>query len=287
MAIKVYSTNYKQMIEKIFETKQHFFNTFGGGLQTAEGAEYNEDFMKIKVSPTNVVINKYDMGENVAFGTGTGNSNRFGPRQEIKSVDKTVPYDEPIAIHEGIDRFTVNDIPEQVLAERAALHAEKWIEYINQYMSKLLDTNAGETKQVALTEDALIKLFFETRKTFVNKKVSKSRAWNAYVTPDVYDILINAKLTTNAKNSSANVDEQTLNKFKGFILRELPEEYFQKNTQAIFVPDNIGVVGLGIETYRTIDSADFNGIAIQGAGKLANYIPDDNKVAIIKAQIAG
>lgn len=287
MAIKVYSTNYKQMIEKIFETKQHFFNTFGGGLQTAEGAEYNEDFMKIKVSPTNVVINKYDMGENVAFGTGTGNSNRFGPRQEIKSVDKTVPYDEPIAIHEGIDRFTVNDIPEQVLAERAALHAEKWIEYINQYLSKLLDTNAGETKQVALTEDALIKLFFEARKTFVNKKVSTARDWNAYVTPDVYNILIDSKLTTNAKNSSANVDEQTLNKFKGFILRELPEEYFQKNTQAIFVPDNIGVVGLGIETYRTIDSADFNGIAIQGAGKLANYIPDDNKVAIIKAQIAG
>lgn len=287
MAIKVYSTNYKQMIEKIFETKQHFFNTFGGGLQTAEGAEYNEDFMKIKVSPTNVVINKYDMGENVAFGTGTGNSNRFGPRQEIKSLDKTVPYDEPIAIHEGIDRFTVNDIPEQVLAERAALHAEKWIEYINQYLSKLLDTNAGETKQVALTEDALIKLFFEARKTFVNKKVSTARAWNAYVTPDVYNILIDSKLTTNAKNSSANVDEQTLNKFKGFILRELPEEYFQKNTQAIFVPDNIGVVGLGIETYRTIDSADFNGIAIQGAGKLANYIPDDNKVAIIKAQIAG
>ena len=116
MAIKVYTTNYQKMIEKIFETKQHFFNTFGGGLQTAEGAEYNEDFMKIKVSPTNVVINKYDMGENVAFGTGTGNSNRFGPRQEIKSVDKTVPYDEPIAIHEGIDRFTVNDIPEQVLS---------------------------------------------------------------------------------------------------------------------------------------------------------------------------
>lgn len=287
MAIKVYSTNYKQMIEKIFETKQHFFNTFGGGLQTAEGAEYNEDFMKIKVSPTNVVINKYDMGENVAFGTGTGNSNRFGPRQEIKSIDKAVPYDEPIAIHEGIDRFTVNDIPEQVLAERAALHAEKWTEYINQYLSKLLDTNAGETKQTTLTEEGLVKLFFESRKYFINKKVSKSRAWNAYVTPDIYDILINSKLTTNAKNSSANVDEQTLNKFKGFILRELPEEYFQKNTQAIFVPDNIGVVGLGIETYRTIDSADFNGVAIQGAGKLANYIPDDNKVAIIKAQIAG
>lgn len=286
MTIKVYSKQYQTMVEKIFETKQHFFNTFGGSIQTAQGAEYNQDFLTLKVSPTNVVINKYDTGENVAFGTGTGNSNRFGPRQEIKSIDKRIPYDEPMAIHEGIDRFTVNDLPEQVLAERAALHAENWIEYTNKYMGKLLDTNAGETKQVALTEEDLVKLFFESRKHFVNKKISTSRAWNAYVTPDVYDILINSKLTTSAKNSSANVDEQTLNKFKGFILRELPEEYFQENTQAIFVPDNIGVIGLGIETYRTIDSADFNGVAIQGAGKLANYIPDDNKVAIIKAQIA-
>ena len=287
MAMKIYSKKYKQVVEKIFETKQYFFNTFGGGLQVAEGAEYDKDFLHLKISPTNVVINKYDKGENVAFGTGTGNSNRFGPRQEIKSIDKAVPYDEPIAIHEGIDRFTVNDVPAQVLAERAALHAEKWIEYLNDYMSKILDTNAGVTKQAAMTEEALIKLFFEARKEFVNKKVSKSRVWNAYVTPDIYDILINAKLTTTGKNSSANVDEQTLNKFKGFVLRELPEEYFQKNTQAIFVPDNIGVVGLGIETYRTIDASDFYGISIQGAGQLANYVPEDNKAAIIKAQIAG
>ena len=287
MAMKIYSKNYKQVIEKIFETKQYFFNTFGGGLQVAEGAEYDKDFLHLKISPTNVVINKYDKGENVAFGTGTGNSNRFGPRHEIKSIDKAVPYDEPIAIHEGVDRFTVNDVPAQVLAERAALHAEKWIEYLNDYMSKILDTNAGVTKQAAMTEEALIKLFFEARKEFVNKKVSKSRTWNAYVTPDVYDLLIGAKLTTTAKNSSANVDEQTLNKFKGFTLRELPEEYFQKNTAAIFVPDNIGVVGLGIETYRTIDASDFYGISIQGAGQLANYVPEDNKAAIIKAQIAG
>lgn len=287
MAMKIYSKNFKTVIEKIFETKQYFFNTFGGGLQTAEGAEYDKDFLHLKISPTNVVINKYDKGENVAFGTGTGNSNRFGPRQEIKSIDKAVQYDEPIAIHEGIDRFTVNDIPEQVLAERAALHAEEWVEYLNQYMSKILDSNAGKTEQVALTEEALIKLFFEARKEFVNKKVSKARTWNAYVNPDIYDILIDSKLTTTAKNSAANVDEQSLNKFKGFVLRELPEEHFQKNTAAIFVPDNIGVVGLGIETYRTIDASDFNGVAIQGAGQLANYIPDDNKAAIIKAQIAG
>lgn len=287
MAMKIYSKKYKEVIEKIFETKQHFFNTFGGGLQVAEGAEYDQDFLHLKISPTNVVINKYDKGENVAFGDGTGNSNRFGPRQEIKSIDKAVKYDEPIAIHEGIDRFTVNDIPAQVLAERAALHAEKWIEYLNDYMSKILDNNAGETKQSAMTEEALIKLFFEARKEFVNKKVSKSRIWNAYVNSDVYDILINSKLATTAKNSSANVDEQTLNKFKGFILRELPEEYFQENTAAIFVPDNIGVVGLGIDTYRTIDAADFNGVTIQGAGQLANYVPEDNKAAIIKAQIAG
>ncbi len=36
----------------------------------------------------------YNTGENVAFGTGTGN--RFGPRKEIKSIDTTVPYESPL-----------------------------------------------------------------------------------------------------------------------------------------------------------------------------------------------
>lgn len=84
------------------------------------------------------------------------------------------------------------------------------------------------------------------------------------------------------------MDEQTLNKFKGFTLRAT-RRIFQENTAFIFVPDISGVVGLGIrkELTRTIDSPDFNVLLSKSAGQLANYVRDDNKVAVIKAQIAG
>ncbi|WP_243343224.1 capsid protein [Anaerococcus sp. AGMB09787] len=286
MATKIYTKNYAKMVADIFTTQQHFFNTFGGGLQTAADAEYNENFLELKVSPTNVVIQDYDTGENVAFGSGTGNSSRFGERQEIKSIDKTVKYDNPIAIHEGIDRFTVNDNYQQIIAERAGLHARKWVEYLNKYMADALNENAGKELTTSLTEEAISKLFFEARKEFVNKKVSTGIAWTAYVTADVYNILVESKLTTTSKITAANIGEHTVSKFKGFVLRELPDEYFSENVCAIFVPDNVGVVGLGLEVYRLIDSPDYNGVAIQGAGKLAKYIPDENKAVIIKATIA-
>lgn len=285
MAMKIYDLQFVKTVADIFETRQHFLRTFGGSLQTAAGAEYNPDFLKIKVSDTDVVIQDYSVDPNVAFESGTSNSNRFGPRHEIKSTDANVQYDKPLAIHEGIDRFTVNDNANQVIAERAGLHAIEWIEQLNAYMSKKLSENAGKTLTTALTDEDIANLFYEARKEFINNKVSRNITWTAYVTPEVYNILIDSKLATTAKNSSANVDEQTLYKFKGFTLEELPEQYFQDGDIAIFVPDNIGVIALGLETYRVIDSADFNGVAIQGAGKTASYIPDKNKKAIIKAQV--
>lgn len=286
MAIKVYNLQFLKTVADIFQTRQHFFRTFGGSLQTATDAEYNDKFLTLKVSDTDVVIQDYSTDSNVGFGSGTGNSNRFGKRKEIKSTDATVEYDKPLAIHEGIDKFTVNDDADQVLAERTGLHAIEWIEQLNLYMSKLLSKNAGEKMTTTLTEKDVVELFFKARKHLVNLKVATNITWMAYVTPDVYNILIDSGLATKAKDSSANIDNQEMYKFKGFVLEELPEEYFQENEVAYFAPDNIGIVALGLQTYRILDSADFAGVAIQGAGKTASYIPDKNKKAIIKATIS-
>lgn len=285
MAIKIYDKQYVKMVEDIYKTRQRFFRTFGGGLQTAYGAEYNEKFMELKVSSTDVVIQKYSTDENVAFNTGTGNSNRFGPRHEIKSIDLSVEYDEPIAIHEGLDRFTINDQLNQVVAERAARHAQKWIEYLNNYMANLLSKNAGKELTTALTQDALVSLFNTAFNYFVNTQISDTLTWIAYVTPEVYNLIIDSPLTTTGKNSSVNIDKEILTMFKGFVVEVLPEQYFQEGEVAIFVPDNIGVIGLGLDTYRVVESLDFNGVAIQGAGKTASYIPDENKKAIVKAKV--
>jgi len=331
MAIKLYTKQYAGMLQDIFASKSAFLRAFGGEIQTIQGAEADSNFLNLKISDTDVVIQAYNTGANVGFGEGTGSTNRFGPRKEVKSVDLQVPFDTPLAIHEGIDSYTVNDIPDQVVAERLALHAVAWAEKYDAVMSAELSANASETLEAELTEEGVTSLFAEARKTFVNNKVSNSVAWVAYVTADVYNFLVDSGLATTSKNSSANIDEQSLYKFKGFILEELSDdkfyfhyaltadealvtgkEYFTRSgsagayvytkveepdvgdistyyekveEQAYFVADNVGVAGLGIPVARTMDSEDFAGVALQGAGKLGKYIPVKNKKAILKATV--
>ncbi|MEQ3352748.1 capsid protein [Aedoeadaptatus acetigenes] len=286
MAIKIFTKQYAGLLANVFEKKQNFLNTFGGKLQVQDGITNKDSFIDLKISDTDVVIQKYDMGENVAFGTGTGTSNRFGQRKEIKSVDKQVPYEEPLAIHEGVDNFTVNDNAEEVIQERAALHAEAWVEQMNGFLSKALSDAAHKTLTGKLTEEDVVKTFNEASKIFVNNKVSKDVGRVAYVTADVYNFIMDSKLATAGKGSTVNIDDNEYLKFKGFILDELADEYFQKGENIIFAADNVGVAGVGIEIYRMLDSEDFAGVAIQSAGKFGKYIPEKNQKAVVKAKLA-
>lgn len=332
MAIKLYTKQYAGILPDLFEARTHFLRSFGGTIQVHADAEYNDKFLTLKTTDTDVTIQAYSTDTNVGFGTGTGNTSRFGPRHEVKSVDTTVAWETPLAIHDGIDRFTVNDIPTQVVAERLALHGAAWAEHVDGLLAKALSDNASETLTGDLSEDGVVKAFVDARKAFVNNKVSRNVAWVAYVNTDVFNLLVDSKLATTAKNSSANIDNQILYAFKGFILVELPDdklsfhyaittdvalatgkEYFTRSgsagayvytkvktpdvgdiatyydkveEQAYFVADNVGVVGIGIETARVLDSEDFNGVALQGAGKYGKYIPTKNQKAILKASLA-
>lgn len=285
MAIKVFTREYAGLLQDIFEKKQLFLRTFGGSLQVKDGITNKDTFIDLKVSDTDVVIQQYDTGENVAFGTGTGNSNRFGERKEIKSVDVQVEYEAPLAIHEGVDNFTVDDNADQVIQERAALHAEAWVEQINGMLSKALSANASKTLTGNLDEDGIVKTFNEASKIFVNNKVARGIARVAYVTSDVYNFIVDSKLATTAKNATVNIDGNEYTKFKGFILVELADEYFQKGENIVFAADNVGVAGVGIEIYRMLDSEGFAGVAIQSAAKFGKYIPEKNKKAILKAKL--
>lgn len=286
MSTKIYTKNYMAMLAKITESRSRFLRSFGGQIQIYDGVADSDTMLHLKVNNTKAVIKKYDKGENIGFGTGTGSTNRFGQRLEIKSIDLTVPYEAPIAIHEGIDNVTVNDVPDKVVAERLEENALAQTEYINELLAKALSDNASETLTGQMTEEGVTKTFAAARKKFVNNKISKSIAWVAYVTSDVYDFLIDSKLATTAKNSSANIDEQSLYKFKGFVLEETPDEYFQEGEQVMFAVDGVGIVGVGLQIVRTIDADDFYGVAIQGAGKYGKYIADENKVGILKAKLA-
>ena len=286
MSTKIFTKNYMAMLAKITESRSRFLRSFGGQIQIYDGVADSDTMLHLKVNNTKAVIKKYDKGENVAFGTGTGSTNRFGQRLEIKSVDLTVPYEAPIAIHEGIDNVTVNDVADKVVAERLEENALAQTEYINELLAKALSDNASETLADQMTEDGVTKTFSAAHKKFVNNKISKSIAWVAYVTSDVYDFLIDSKLATTAKNSSANIDDQTMYKFKGFVLEETPDEYFQEGEQVMFAADGVGIAGVGLQIVRTIDADDFYGVAIQGAGKYGKYIADENKAGILKAKLA-
>lgn len=285
MAVKYYTKQYAGMLGKIYGSRSHFLRSFGGSLQVKDGISQKDTFMDLKITNTDVTLQSYSTGENTAFGTGTGSSNRFGERKEIISTDASVQYDEPLAIHEGIDDFTVNDIPSQVIAERLALHAEAWVENLNTMLGTEISTKASETLTGEMTEEGVLKVFNDARKTFVNNKIAKQLGRVAYVTSDVYNFLVDHKLTTSAKNANANVATGEIPMVKGFVLEELADEYFQTDENVYFVIDNIGVAGVGIQVARSMDSEDFAGVALQAAAKRAKYIPDANKKGILKAEI--
>lgn len=283
MTIKLYTKEFAGMIPSIFESKSAFLRTFGGSVQTIQGADATANFLELKTSDTDVVIQDYNTGANVAFGTGTGSTNRFGPRKEVKSIDTQVPFDTPLAIHDGIDNYTVNDISDEVIAERLALHTVAWAERADLLMATELSTKASSEITAALTSKEVTDSFNDVRKEFINSKVSKNIGWVAYVSSDVYSFLVDSELAKVDKGSSVNMDNGDVYKFKNFILSELPDTKFVGLENAYFAPDNVGVVGIGIPLARAMDSEDFGGVALQGAGKLGKFIPAKNFPAIIKA----
>lgn len=285
MAIKYYTKQYAGILPNLFAKKAAFLRAFGGTLQVKDGISQKDTFMEMKTTDTDVVIQEYSTDANVGFGTGTGSTSRFGERKEVKSVDVEVGYEAPLAINEGIDDFTVNDMPSQIVAERLALHGVAWAQHVDGMLGKAISDNASETLTGDLTEAGVTKLFAQAHKIFVNNGVSENVAHVAYITADVLNFLIDSELAKTVKNSSVNIDEQTLYKFKGFILVELPDAKFRTGENAYFVADNVGVAGVGIQVARTMDSEDFAGTALQAAAKYGKYIPEANKKAILKATL--
>lgn len=285
MSIKYYTTQLAGILPDLFVKKSAFLRAFGGTLQVQTGVKQGDTFMTLKTNDTDTVIQTYSTDPNVAFGTGTGNSNRFGERQEIIVRDMKVDFDAPLAIHKGIDGFTVNDIAESVVAEELTKNSVAWTQYVDGLLGKLISDKASETFTGALTVDDVTKVFNDAHKKFVNNGVSEAIGHIAYVTAEVYNLLVDSGLATTAKNSAVNVDANTLPRFKGFDLVELPETKFQTGEQIYFVAENIGVAGIGLQVARTFDSEDFAGVAIQAAAQYGKYVPDANTKAILKAKL--
>lgn len=286
MTIKKYTLEHAGVIPTIFENKSIFLKAFGGNIQTmvTEGAEAT--FLRLKYLDTSVVTQAYSTDPNVGFGTGTSNTNRYGPRREIKAVDINVPYEAPLAVNEGVDKLTVNS-PDynEIIAQRIAAISAQWAEEYDEVMGKAIAANASETITNELTEQGVVDTFNKARKAFVVNKVSKNVNWTAYVTSDVFNLLVDSDLAKTFKGSSVNVDNGEIYKFKGFELVEVGEKGEALVNDIYFTADGVGVSGLALEETRAGETLDYAGTIIVSVSKLGKYIPEANKKAIIVADL--
>lgn len=287
LAARSYQMEFKQLLEAVFQKQSYFADFFGGGIEVLDGVQENETAFYVKTSDIAVVVgSSYSKDANVAFGTGTGSTNRFGDRTEIIYSNTPVKYTWGWTYHEGIDRHTVNNDLESAVADRLELQARAKTAAFNTAHGKFISESAGEIKSLAdYTSDNVLKLFDELSAYFNNIEAIGTKI--AKVNSSLYNAIVNHPLMTTSKNSTASIDENEVVKFKGFEIQEVPDSLFQSKECCYAYIAGIGKAFTGINTARTIESEDFDGIALQGAGKAGEFILPDNKKALAKVTVTG
>ena len=286
-AVRTYQKDFKGLLQAVFKKQAYFADFFGGGIEALDGVQHNETAFYVKTSDIPVVFGTaYNKDENTAMGTGTGKSSRFGDRTEIIYTDTPVNYTWGWNFHEGIDRHTVNNNFDVAVADRLDLQAQAKTQKFNYQHSKFIAESAGKAEPLAdYSADAVLALFNTLSKYYTNIHAIGEKV--AKVTSDLYNAIVDHPLTTTGKNSAARIDENGILKFKGFTIEEVPEDVMQENVIAYVYIRGVGKAFTGINTARTIESEDFDGVALQGAGKAGEYIPEDNKKAVVKITGAG
>src|SRR5690625_878057 len=149
LSARSYQKEFKQLLQAVFRTQAYFRDFFGDEIEALDGVQHNETAFYVKTSDIPVVVGtEYDKGENVAFGTGTGSSTRFGPRTEIIYTDTPVPYTWEWTFHEGIDRHTVNNDFQAAVADRLDLQAQARIRRFNEQHGTFISSVAGHQESL-------------------------------------------------------------------------------------------------------------------------------------------
>ncbi|MGC4019205.1 MAG: hypothetical protein QM793_08300 [Muricomes sp.] len=283
-AARSYQKQFRQLLQAVFKKQSYFADFFGGSIEALDGVQHNAVAFSVKTSNIPVVVGTaYNKGTNVSFGPGTGNSTRFGQRTEIIYTDTDVPYTWEWVFHEGIDRHTVNNDISAAVADRLDLQAQAKVQKFNTQHSGFISSVAGHEETLAdYTADKVLALFNALSAYYVNIEAIGIKV--AAVNTELYNAIVDHPLVTTGKNSSVNIDENGILRFKGFQIKETPDTLFQTGECAYIYVQNVGKAFTGINTARTIESEDFDGVALQGAGKAGEFILDDNKKAVVKVK---
>ena len=284
LPVRVYTPQYTKVLSTIFGVQKAFAGALAP-IQTLDGIQHNTKAFMVKTNNTPVVVGTYNADSTKVFGAGTGLGSRFGELKEVVYQDTEVNYDYTLAIHEGLDRFHVNNDLDVAVADRLRLHSEAQTREMNKNIGKFLSTNAGETKELAKLDEASIqKLFNQVNAYVTNTEINAPI--KCYIRVQVYNAIIDMASTNKSKGSNINLDSNGLLKYKNIELIVVPEQYFENNVVAIFSPDGIVIPFIGIETARTVEAEDFDGVKLQAAAKGGTFVLDDNKKAIIKVTSA-
>lgn len=280
--VRTYQKEFKALLQAVFKKQAYFADFFGGGIEALDGVQHNETAFYVKTSDIPVVFgDAYIKDEATAMGAGTSKGSRFGERTEIVYVDTPVNYAWEWVFHEGIDRHTVNNNFDVAVADRLDLQAQAKTQKFNAQHSKFIAESAGKTIPLGgYTADAVLALFNELSKYFTNIHAIGEKT--AKVNADLYNAIVDHPLSTNGKGSGANIDSNTILRFKGFVIEQVPDDVMHEGAVAYAYIRNVAKAFTGINTARTIESEDFDGVALQGAGKAGEYIPADNKKAVVK-----
>lgn len=287
MPARSYQKDFKELLQVVFKKQAYFADFFGGGIEALDGVSNKEDAFYVKTSDIPVVVgSEYSKGENIAFGTGTGSSSRFGERKEIVYSDIPVKYTWEWTFHEGIDRHTVNNDLDVAVADRLELQARAKTSAFNAAHGKFISKSASKTVSIAnYASDAILNAFNELSAYFNNIEAIGTK--KAKVNSSMYNAIVDHPLSTTSKNSNVNIDENSVLKFKGFIVEEVPDGLFQNKECCYAYVEGVAKAFTGINTARTIESEDFDGMALQGAGKAGEFILPDNKKAVAKVTVTG
>lgn len=285
--VRTYQKDFKGLLQAVFKKQAYFADFFGGSIEALDGVQHNETAFYVKTSDIPVVFGTgYSKDAATAMGAGTGNGSRFGERTEIIYTDTPVNYSWEWNFHEGIDRHTVNNNFDVAIADRLDLQAQAKTQVFNAKHSAFIAASAGHTEALAdYSADAVLALFNTLSKYYTNIHAVGDRL--VKVNSDLYNAIVDHPLTTTGKNSAARIDDNGIVRFKGFTIEEIPEDVLDGNVIAYAYIRGVGKAFTGINTARTVESEDFDGVALQGAGKAGEYIPEDNKKAVVKITGAG
>lgn len=276
-----YQLEFKKMLQAVFKKQSYFADFFGGNIEALDGVQENETAFYVKTSDIPVVV-----GTGYKKETELGKGSRFGDMTEVVYENTPVNYTWGWNWHEGIDRHTVNNDYNAAVADRLELQARAKTQKFNVQHADFISKSAGKTEPLAgYTADAVLALFNALSKYFNNIQAVGTR--KAKVNSDLYNAIVDHPLMTSAKGSSANIDDNGVVKFKGFLIEEIPDEMFAEGECCYAYIAGVGKAFTGINTARTVEAIDFDGVAFQGAGKAGEFILEDNKKAVCKVSFTG